>query len=89
MQEMQETLETRFNPWVEKIPWRPAWQPTQVFSLGKFPWTEEPGGLWSMGSQRVDTTAAADHANLAKNLVLPVPFAPQNLYPRTDAFINF
>ena len=25
----------------------PAW---------RIPWTEEPGGLWSTGSQRVDTT---------------------------------
>ena len=23
--------ETRFNPWVEKIPWRRKWQPTPVF----------------------------------------------------------
>ena len=22
-----------FNPWVEKIPWRRAWQPTSVFCL--------------------------------------------------------
>ena len=25
----------RFNPWVEKIPWRRAWQPTPVFSPGE------------------------------------------------------
>jgi len=24
-----------FNPWVEKIPWRRAWQPTPVFLLGE------------------------------------------------------
>ena len=23
-----------FNPWVRKIPWRRAWQPTPVFLLG-------------------------------------------------------
>ena len=39
--------------WVGKIPWRRAWQPTLVFLPGKIPWTEEPGGLQSMGSQRV------------------------------------
>ena len=27
-----------------------AWQPTPVFLPGEFPWTEEPGGLHSMGS---------------------------------------
>ena len=34
--------ETQFDPWVGKIPWRRAW---------KIPWTEEPGGLQSMGLQ--------------------------------------
>ena len=26
----------RFDPWVEKIPWRKKWQPTPVFVPGKF-----------------------------------------------------
>ena len=39
-----------FNPWVEKIPWRRAWQVTPVFLPGESPRTE-PGGLQSMGSQ--------------------------------------
>ena len=42
-----------FDPWVGKIPWRRAWQPTPVFLPGESPWTVEPGGLQSMGSQRV------------------------------------
>ena len=42
-----------FGPWVGKIPWRRAWQPTLVFLPRESPWTEEPGGLQSMGSQRV------------------------------------
>ena len=42
-----------FDPWLRKIPWRRAWQPTPVFLLGESPWTEEPGGLQSIGSQRV------------------------------------
>ena len=33
--------------------WRREWQPTLVFLPGKFPWTEETGGLQFMGSQRV------------------------------------
>ena len=36
--------------------WRRAWRPTPVFLPGDSPWTEEPGGLQSMGSQRVNTT---------------------------------
>ena len=42
-----------FDPWVRKIPWSRAWQPTPVFLPGASPWTEEPGGPESMGSQRV------------------------------------
>ena len=43
-----------FNPWVGKIPWRRKWQPSPVFL--RIPWTEEPGGLKSMGSQESVTT---------------------------------
>ena len=42
-----------FYPWVWKIPWRRARQPTPVFLPGESPRTEQPGGLQSMGSQRV------------------------------------
>ena len=40
-----------FDPWVGKIPWRKAWQPTPVFMPGESPWTEEPVRLQSVGSQ--------------------------------------
>ena len=43
----------RFDPWVGKIPWRRAWQPTPVFLPGESPWTEEPDGLQSIELQRV------------------------------------
>jgi len=39
-----------FDLCVGKIPWRRAWQPTPVFLPGESPWTEEPGGLQSIGS---------------------------------------
>ena len=43
----------RFYPWVGKIPWRRAWQPTPSRILAwRIPWTEEPGDLWSIGLQR-------------------------------------
>ena len=45
--------ETWFNPWIEKIPWRRAWQPISVFLPGESQWTEKPGELQSVGSQRV------------------------------------
>ena len=34
-----------FDPWVRKIPWKRAWQPTSVYLPGESPWTEEPGRL--------------------------------------------
>ena len=42
-----------FNPWVGKILWRRAWQPTPVFLPRESSWTEKPGRLQSIGSQRV------------------------------------
>ena len=45
-----------FDPWVGKIPWRRAWQPTPVFLPGESPWKKDPGGLQSMGLQIVVTT---------------------------------
>ena len=42
-----------FDPWVGKIPWRRAWQPTPVFLPGEFPRTEKPGVLQSVGLQIV------------------------------------
>ena len=41
-----------FDPWVGKIPWQWEWQPTPAFFADRIPWTEEPGGLQSMGLQR-------------------------------------
>ena len=53
-----------FNPWVGKILWRRAWQPTPVFFPGESPWTEEPGGLQSMGSKGVGHDWGTKHSTL-------------------------
>ena len=45
-----------FDPWVRKIPLRRAWQPTPLFFPGESPWTEEPGGLQSMGHKKSGMT---------------------------------
>ena len=42
-----------FNPWVRKIPWKRAWQPTPVFLPRESPWAEQPGGPQSIRLQRV------------------------------------
>ena len=43
--------------WILSLGWEDPLEegmvPTPVFFPGQFPWTEEPGGLQSMGSQKV------------------------------------
>ena len=46
----------RFDPWIGKIHWGRAWQSTPVVLPGESPWTEDPGGLQSLGSKESDTT---------------------------------
>ena len=43
----------RFDPWVQKMPWRRAWLTTPVFLPEEFRGPEEPGELQSMELQRV------------------------------------
>ena len=47
------TRRSWFNSWVRKIPWWRAWQTHSIILTGRILWTEEPGRLQSMGSQRV------------------------------------
>ena len=50
-----------FDSWAGKIHWRRAWQPIPIFWPGESPWTEEPGGQQSMGSQRDGHNWATKH----------------------------
>ena len=45
-----------FDPWVGKIGWRKARQPTPGFLPEESPWTKEPGELQSIGSHRMGHT---------------------------------
>ena len=58
-----------FNPWVGKIPWKRTWQPTPVFLPGESPQTEEPGGLQSMGSQKVGHDWATKCTDIKYNYI--------------------
>ena len=46
-----------WETWVWSLGWEDTLEEgmatTPVFLPGEFPWTEEPGGLQSMGSQRI------------------------------------
>ena len=41
-----------FDPWIERIPWSRKWQHSSILTW-IIPRTEEPGGLQSVGLQRV------------------------------------
>ena len=63
-------IRLRFDPWVGKIPWRRKCQPTSILAW-RIPWTEEPAGLPSKGSQIVgqnwsDLTPHTRLSNLPK-----------------------
>ena len=57
---MQKTRMCEF----EEFPWRRKWQPSPIFLPGESPRTEEPGGLQSMGSQRIGHDWATKHKQL-------------------------
>ena len=53
-----------FDPWVRKIYRMRAWQPTPVFMPGEsHGQRSQPGGLWSIRSQRIDTTKVTWHVD--------------------------
>ena len=60
--QMVKNLSAVWGTRVGKIPWRRAWQPTLVFWPEESPWTEEPGGLQSIASQRVRHDWATNHS---------------------------
>ena len=53
---MQEMLEMRVGPWVEKIPWRRKWQPTPVFLPGKSHAQRSLVGYGPQGRRELDMT---------------------------------
>ena len=66
-----------FDPWVGKIPWRKIRQPTPVLLPGESPWTEEPGGLQSMGLQRVGLDWVTKYSAVVCNDFFPTAIKPK------------
>ena len=79
-----------FDPWVGKIPWRRAWQPTPVFLPGEAHRTEVPGGLQSMGLQRIRRNwgdLARTHAHALNERMLCVMLFYANESVSAGAFL--
>ena len=57
----------------------------------RIPWTEEPGGLQSMGSQELDTTYQLNHhreTTKAKTEEMPCDFEQRNIQSQTFIVSN-
>ena len=53
--------ETRFKPWVRKMPWRRKWQPTPAFLPGKPHGQRSLAGCSLWGCKESDTTEQLNH----------------------------
>ena len=51
----------RFNPWVRKIPWRKAWQPTPVFVPGESHRQRSLAVYSLQGHKKLGTTESTQH----------------------------
>ena len=74
-----DTGDSSFDPWVGKIPWRRKWH-SRILAW-RIPWTEEPGRLQSMGSQRVGcgwTNNTSDNHVLLGLFLNCIPHTPKN-----------
>ena len=56
---IQETQETRFSLWIEKIPCRRKWQPTPVFSPGESHGQRSLAGYSPEGCEELNMTEHA------------------------------
>ena len=54
----------RFNPWVGKIPWRKAWQPTPVFLPGGSHGQRSLAGYSTQSHEESDTTEVIWHTRM-------------------------
>ena len=50
------------GPWVEKIPWKRAWQPTPVFTPGESHGQRGLAGYSSQGHQKSNTSEVSQHS---------------------------
>ena len=55
----------------------------------RVPWTEEPGGLWSIGSQRVGHDWVTNHAHMQEKLFLELSLGFLGLLSFTSSFLHF
>ena len=60
---MQDQKKSEFDPWVEKIPWRRAWQPTPVFLPGEPHGQRSVVGYGPKSCKELDTIEVTEHTH--------------------------
>ena len=74
-----------FNPWVGKMPWKRAWQPTPVFLPGGSHGQRNLAHYSPWGRKELDMTEATEQAHTQCICVNPniiiYPFPPPNISP--------
>ena len=63
----------RFDPWVRKICWRRAWQPTPAFLPRQFHGQRSLAGCSPWGRKELDATETTEHVCVHAPWVLPGP----------------
>ena len=66
----------QFDPWVRKIPWRRAWQPTLVFLPGESHGQRSPVGYGPWGHNELDMTERISGINLEQGLLPIITISP-------------
>ena len=64
MAQLVKNLPAMLETWIQSLGWEDPLEEgmaTLIFLLGESPWREEPGGLESMGSQRVRNDLETKH----------------------------
>ena len=60
------------DPWVNKIPWRRAWQHTPVFFLGESHGQRSLEGYSPWGHKELDMTEVTEHAHVNKTRMITI-----------------
>ena len=74
--QMVKNLPAMKGTWVQSLNWKDPLEKEMVTHSSilaqRIPWTEKPGGLWSMGSQRVRHDRGTDACTLSNHLTLGI-----------------
>ena len=77
----------RFNPWVRKIPWRRAWQPTPVFLPGESHGQRSLVGYSPWDRRESDTTVPpSTHAQVADGRLIAGPVGSSGKLSSSSGF---